>query len=73
MVWEQNCLVIVMTTKVMERGRTKCYQYWEAAEGESVHGNFIVRTTSVDLFTDFTVCRLELVNCKVNYFENYFT
>ncbi|KAK6631359.1 hypothetical protein RUM44_005885 [Polyplax serrata] len=64
MVWEQNCLVIVMTTKVMERGRIKCYQYWEPEQGEAVHGNFAVRTTASDLFTDFTVCRLELVNLK---------
>ncbi|EEB13489.1 tyrosine-protein phosphatase non-receptor type, putative [Pediculus humanus corporis] len=64
MVWEQNCLVIVMTTKVMERGKTKCYQYWEPQEGGTVHGNFTVRTLSIDLFTDFTVYRLELVNLK---------
>lgn len=73
MVWEQHCLVIVMTTKVMERGRTKCHQYWEPEEGEAVHGDFLVRTTGVDLFTDFTVSRLELVNVKVraiNLFQN---
>lgn len=69
MVWEQNCLVIVMTTKVMERGRIKCYQYWEPEQGEAVHGNFAVRTTASDLFTDFTVCRLELVNLKVCEWE----
>lgn len=65
MVWEQHCLVIVMTTKVIERGRTKCHQYWEPEEGSAVYGNFEVRTKSVDLFTDFTVSRLELVNLKV--------
>ncbi len=28
MVWEQRVLVVVMTTKVVERHRTKCGQYW---------------------------------------------
>lgn len=28
MVWQDNCRVIVMTTKETERGRTKCTRYW---------------------------------------------
>lgn len=28
MVWQENCRVIVMTTKEVERGKNKCYKYW---------------------------------------------
>ncbi|KAL0271475.1 UNVERIFIED_CONTAM: hypothetical protein PYX00_008556 [Menopon gallinae] len=64
MVWEQHCLVIVMTTKVVERGRAKCHQYWEQEEGSAVYGNFEIRTKSVETYVDFTISRLELVNLK---------
>lgn len=67
MVWEQHCLVIVMTTRVLERGRTKCGQYWEPDEGaEWEHGSFRVRTISVQSNEDYTVSTLELTNSKVS-------
>lgn len=67
MVWEQHCLVIVMTTRVLERGRTKCGQYWETDEGgEWEHGNFRVRTINVESNEDYTVSTLELTNSKVS-------
>ena len=33
MVWEQRVLVVVMTTRTVERHRTKCGQYWPELEG----------------------------------------
>lgn len=33
LVWEQRVLVIVMTTRTVERHRTKCGQYWPELEG----------------------------------------
>lgn len=66
MIWEQHCLVVVMTTRVMERGRVKCGQYWEPTENSSLEfGNFHVRTISIEINEDYTVASLELKNLKV--------
>ena len=37
MLWELRVVVIVMTTRTIERHRTKCGQYWPELEGESDH------------------------------------
>lgn len=65
MMWDQQCLVIVMTTKTMERGRVKCHQYWEPEVGEAVYGAFSVKTTTLDSNEDYTVASLEIKNLKV--------
>lgn len=71
MIWEQHCLVIVMTTRVMERGRVKCGQYWEPAENSSLEfGNFHVRTLSIETNEDYTVASLEVRNTKVKLKQN---
>ncbi|XP_059622784.1 tyrosine-protein phosphatase non-receptor type 9 [Phlebotomus argentipes] len=71
MVWEQHCLVIVMTTRVMERGRIKCGQYWDTAEGNANEfGQFRIRTVSVDTKEDYTVASLELTNTKTEESRN---
>ncbi|XP_022904212.2 tyrosine-protein phosphatase non-receptor type 9 isoform X1 [Onthophagus taurus] len=65
MVWEQNTLVIVMTTRVMERGRPKCHQYWPSdIDGETTYGEFKVRSVAVDSNSDYTVTSLVLINLK---------
>ncbi|KAE8631109.1 hypothetical protein XENTR_v10001084 [Xenopus tropicalis] len=63
MVWEQRVLIIVMTTRVIERGRIKCGQYWplEAGRGEDT-GHFIIRNIHIDLFQDFKLTHLEVYN-----------
>ncbi|KAM7347662.1 protein tyrosine phosphatase Meg2 isoform 2-T2 [Cochliomyia hominivorax] len=71
MIWEQHCLVIVMTTRVMERGRVKCGQYWEPQENSSLEfGNFHVRTLSIETNEDYTVASLELRNTKTDEVRN---
>ncbi|XP_017870591.1 PREDICTED: tyrosine-protein phosphatase non-receptor type 9 isoform X2 [Drosophila arizonae] len=71
MIWEQHCLVIVMTTRVMERGRVKCGQYWEPTEDSSLDfGNYHVRTISVESNEDYTVASLELRNLKTDETRN---
>jgi tyrosine-protein phosphatase non-receptor type 9 len=68
MVWEQQVLVVVMTTRVVERGRTKCGQYWEAEEaGVATYGGFRVTTASVEQHADYIVTALHLANLKVEH------
>lgn len=68
MVWEQHCLVIVMTTRVMERGRPKCHQYWETeVDAEATYGDFVIKTILVEANDDYTVSTLQLTNKKVFY------
>lgn len=69
MVWEQGTVVVVMTTRVMERSRQKCWQYWPLDEGSSeTYGQFTLTTVSVDKQADYVVSVLDLVNNKVKYF-----
>uniref|UniRef100_A0A8C4IY85 Tyrosine-protein phosphatase non-receptor type 9 n=1 Tax=Dicentrarchus labrax TaxID=13489 RepID=A0A8C4IY85_DICLA len=65
MVWEQVVLIIVMTTRVVERGRVKCGQYWPLEEGRTEqHGYFLVRNTHIQVFQDFKLSHLELYNTQ---------
>ncbi|XP_067106804.1 tyrosine-protein phosphatase non-receptor type 9 [Osmerus mordax] len=65
MVWEQMVLIIVMTTRVVERGRVKCGQYWPLEDGRTEqHGYFLVRNTNVQVFHDFKLSHLELYNSQ---------
>uniref|UniRef100_A0A3Q0RL34 Tyrosine-protein phosphatase non-receptor type 9 n=1 Tax=Amphilophus citrinellus TaxID=61819 RepID=A0A3Q0RL34_AMPCI len=65
MVWEQMVLIIVMTTRVVERGRVKCGQYWPLEEGRTEqHGYFLVRNTHIQVFQDFRLSHLELYNTQ---------
>ncbi|XP_036317724.1 tyrosine-protein phosphatase non-receptor type 9 isoform X3 [Rhagoletis pomonella] len=71
MIWEQHCVVIVMTTRVMERGRVKCGQYWEPTENSSLEfGSFHVRTLNIEINEDYTVASLELKNLKTDEIRN---
>ncbi|KAG9342464.1 hypothetical protein JZ751_016466 [Albula glossodonta] len=63
MVWEQMVLIIVMTTRVVERGRVKCGQYWPLEAGcAEEHGQFLVRNIRIEMFQDFKLSHLELCN-----------
>ncbi|XP_066258086.1 tyrosine-protein phosphatase non-receptor type 9 [Euwallacea similis] len=67
MIWEQHTLVIVMTTRVMERSRPKCHQYWESEEGgEATYGNFTVRTVAVETDPNYVVTTISLTNKKTD-------
>nr|DBA28710.1 TPA: hypothetical protein GDO54_009017 [Pyxicephalus adspersus] len=63
MVWEQKVLIIVMTTRVIERGRIKCGQYWPLEPGRSEDsGHFVIRNIHIDLFQDFKLTHMDLYN-----------
>lgn len=67
MIWEQQTLVVVMTTRVVERGRTKCAQYWGPEPGDEVQaGGFTVTTLEVDTNPDYTISMLLLTNNKTD-------
>lgn len=61
--------MVVMTTRVVERGRTKCGQYWPPEEGASLtFGQFEVTSGAMEQNDDYTVTSLTLTNTKVNFF-----
>lgn len=68
MIWEQQVLVIVMTTKVFECGKIKCEQYWppEETSEDLQYQNFKISTTSLSQFDNYAVTRLELTNTDVS-------
>lgn len=67
MVWEQGTLVVVMTTRATERGRTKCAQYWATEEGGSAtHGLFTITTQAVEQHPDYVISSLLVHNNVVS-------
>ncbi|RCN46979.1 Protein-tyrosine phosphatase [Ancylostoma caninum] len=44
MVWQENSRVIVMTTKEMERSRSKCHVYWPALREELNLREYVIKT-----------------------------
>lgn len=68
MVWEQGTLVIVMTTRAVERGRVKCGQYWPlTTNSRTVYGDFAVTTEAVEHEDDYTISHLLLTDLRVSY------
>lgn len=51
---------------MVERGRTKCAQYWGPEPGDQVTaGNFTITSLEVDTNPDYTITKLLLTNNKV--------
>ncbi|MEQ2235184.1 hypothetical protein ILYODFUR_039048 [Ilyodon furcidens] len=66
MVWEQNVLLIVMTTRTDEGSRRKCGQYWPLEEGgQEVYGHIAVVNQRVDHHTHYNHTTMELHNTEV--------
>jgi len=58
---------------VVERGRTKCTQYWNPEPGYDVQvGGFTITTLEVDKNRDYTISMLLITNTKVHiYMYNF--
>jgi len=65
MIWNEKVVVIVMTTRTIERCRQKCGQYWtlEVDSSES-YGDINVTNVKVESFPDYVITTL-LVSTKV--------
>ncbi|KAH0619836.1 hypothetical protein JD844_014167 [Phrynosoma platyrhinos] len=65
MVWEQNVLVIVMTTRLEEGGRRKCGQYWPLEKDfQSCYGTLTVTNLGVENLNHYKKTMLEIYNCE---------
>lgn len=61
MIWEQQSLIIVMTTRTMERSRHKCGQYWPKDEGsEEMYGVYQVSNKGLEQQNDYILSVLKL-------------
>jgi len=66
MVWQQQTLVIVMTTKVREQRRVKCAQYWPLELNDKLTLSvFEIAATHVDAHDNFVITTLELQHLKL--------
>ena len=54
MVWEQRCATIVMMTKLEERSRIKCDQYWPG-RGAETYGLMHVLLVDVAELATYTI------------------
>ncbi|KAG9484736.1 tyrosine-protein phosphatase non-receptor type 6 isoform X2 [Eleutherodactylus coqui] len=65
MVWQENSRVIVMTTKEIEKGRTKCVPYWpEAGADGKEFGKFWVEIQSEHEAMEYKIRTLRLSPLK---------
>lgn len=65
MVWENRSLVIVMLTRLEERSRAKCDQYWPS-RGSSVYGDFRVTLLETVELAHYCIRALRLDDMRTN-------
>ena len=74
MVWEEKVLVVVMTTRTIERGRLKCGQYWPVEpEMAEEHGPITVVNLKVGKGRDYTITEMQIQNNQVCRRVNFST
>ncbi|KAG1652515.1 Receptor-type tyrosine-protein phosphatase beta [Nymphon striatum] len=55
LVWEQEVFVIVMVTQCVERGKTKCEQYWPDNQEPEHYGDLRITMTSESILSNFSI------------------
>jgi receptor-type tyrosine-protein phosphatase beta len=60
MVWEQHVNVIVMLTRVEEKGQKKCESYWPADEQPVYYGDLQLQLESVEKIDTYTLRLLSI-------------
>ncbi|TRY53984.1 hypothetical protein DNTS_015542, partial [Danionella cerebrum] len=60
MVFQENSRVIVMTTKEVERGKSKCVKYWPDVSALKEYGAMRVRNVKETVAHDYTLRELKL-------------
>ncbi|XP_043827174.1 receptor-type tyrosine-protein phosphatase eta [Dromiciops gliroides] len=65
MVWEKNVYSIVMLTKCVEQGRTKCEEYWPSKQTQN-YGDITVALTSEIILPEWTIRDFSVKNSKTS-------
>ncbi|CAF0961298.1 unnamed protein product [Adineta steineri] len=69
MIWQENIVIIVMTTNIRETGTMKCFPYWPMDSKEVLNaGLYQIQNEKSEKFDSFVVTTLSLR--KKNYSEN---
>ena len=70
MIWQERPPTIVMIANLKEDNKVKCHQYWPESGSQS-YGPFLVNITDQQVFTDYTIRRLQVeVRSLHTYIEN---
>jgi tyrosine-protein phosphatase non-receptor type 11 len=74
MIWQERSLLVVMTTKVMERGKTKCARYWPDVGQTEEYGSYSVTNVTEETSKDYTLREFVLTKGeeKRNVFHYHF-
>ena len=59
MIWEQTCVTVVMLTRLEERTRVKCDQYWPA-RGSAQYGAYTVTLADTLDLAHYTIRTLTI-------------
>ncbi|KAM6158303.1 receptor-type tyrosine-protein phosphatase eta [Rhynchocyon petersi] len=65
MVWEKNVYAIVMLTKCVEQGRTKCEEYWPSKKTQD-YGDITVAMTSEIILPEWTIRDFTIKNIQTS-------
>ncbi|XP_034502502.1 receptor-type tyrosine-protein phosphatase eta isoform X1 [Ailuropoda melanoleuca] len=65
MVWEKNVYAIVMLTKCVEQGRTKCEEYWPSKQSQD-YGDITVAMTSEVVLPEWTIRDFTVKNMQTS-------